>query len=359
MKIVANILITLAFMFWPILFAMSPMMLAAPGTENDKSQVGFVILLLSFPVAISLLLWIFGGSYFGISGLKLTIISTAVVVSGLTVFGYFGMYLNLTKGISNSGYSVAAGRVYYDGKVIEGADSESFSILEDDRYGSSIAYSAKDGSHLYHAGVIVQGAIPGNLKRIKINNETYWVNATQVILDDRVLQDANPQEFYGFENHDYSGWTYSTIGQRYTVYIHGKRLPGVDRDSFTPLSEFFAKDKNHIFKQDEIILPEANAEDFELLEYYDFGKDKNHIYYLAHLQPFAIKGIDVESFEILERGFLRDKNHVYVTHQYSSITRLEQADAASFEVTGYEDSTDSDARDKNHYYYGEKVVGNR
>ncbi len=359
MKIVANILITLAFMFWPILFAMSPMMLAAPGSENDKSQVTFIILLLSFPVGISLLIWIFGINYFGISGFKLTIISTAVVVTGLSVFGYFGMFLNLAKGISNSGYSIAASRVYYEGKVIDGADSESFTILDDDRYGSSIAFSAKDRSHVYYNGAIVDGAIPDNLKKIKINNELYWVNATQVILNDVVLQGANPQEFYGFENPGFSGWAYSTNGQEYIVYIHGKRLPDVDRGSFTVLSEFFAKDNNHIFNQDKIILLEANADDFELFEDHDFGKDKNHIYYLAHLQPFAVNGIDVESFEILERGFLRDKNHIYITHQYKSIARLEQADVASFEVTGYDDSTESEARDKNHYYYEEKIVGNR
>ena len=125
------------------------------------------------------------------------------------------------------------------------------------------------------------------------------------------------------------------------------------------MGDFIAKDEGHVFEQDKIILPDAEAKSFELLDDHDFGKDNYNVYYLSHSQPFAIKGIDVESFEILGRSYLRDKNHIYNTHQYESIEKLELVDAASFEATNYDATTNSDAKDKNHYYYDGEIVGDR
>ncbi len=357
MQITLNIIVSLAFMFWPFIFMMSPMMLDAPGSENNKANLTFIVLLLSYPIGISLLLWLFGGNYFGVNGLVLSIISTIVVVIAFSIFGYFGMLSNLARGIANSGYSIADNRVYYDGKLIEGADSGSFVILENDRYSFSISRYARDENYFYNDGVIVEGVISDNLQKTDINGDTYWQNSTQIIYGDQILAGANPDSFAGFEG--FGGWAYSISNEQYFVYIYGKRLPDVDRKSFTPLNEFIAKDKNHIFEKENIILLGADAQSFELCDDHDFGKDNDHVYYMAHLQPFSIKDIDVESFEILDRGFLRDRNHIYYTHQYKSIEKLEQVDAASFEVTAYDESTNSDARDKNHYYYGEKIMGNR
>ena len=359
MQIFINIFITFALMFWPFVFAMSPMMLDVPGSDNDKSQLVFIVLLLSYPISISLLLWIFGGSYFGVRGFTLTIISTIVIAIAFAVFGYFGMLSNLAKGIANSGYSIANNEVYYDGKRIDGADSASFVILDGDKFGHSISRYAKDRNQFYYGGVVVKGAIPDNLKKVDIDGDIYWLNSTQIIYDNMILLGANPDQFFGFEGFRYRGWTYSINNEQYFVYINGKHLPDVDRDSFTPLNEFVAKDKHHIYEKDEIILPEAEAESFELFEDHSFGKDKNHVYYMAHVKPFAVEDIDIESFEILDWSYLRDKNHIYYTHQYKSIEKLEQIDVASFEVTDYDESTNSHARDKSHYYYGAKIVGNR
>lgn len=346
-------------MFWPFIFMMSPMMFDAPGSENDKSSVISALLFLSYPIVISLVLWMFGGNYFGVNGFTLTIISTAVIVLGFTVFGYFGMLSNLAKGIANSGYSIANSEVYYDGNRIDDADSESFVVLEGEGYSYNNLWHAKDKNYLYYSGVIVQGANTENLKPVKVYDDTYWLNSTQVIYGDGILPGANPDQFSGFEGIGLRGWTYSIRDEQYFVYFYGKRLPDVDRDSFTPLSEFFAKDKHHIFEKDQAILPDADAESFELFEDHSFGSDKNRIYYLAHTQPFSIKDIDKESFEILGWNYLGDKNHIYLIHQYKSIEKLDQIDVASFEVTAYDELTRSHARDKNHFYYDGEVVSNR
>jgi len=356
MQILINITFTLALMFWPIMFMMSPMMLDAPGSENDRSHISVMMLVLCYPIGLFILLWIFGGNYFGFSGFKLTFVSSLIIVSAFSLFGYFGMLFNLHKGISNSGYSVADNNVYYSAKLIEGADSQSFKFLDNDDIYSDTDY-AIDRDNLYYRGKIVEDANIENLKKLTIHRDTYWLNNTQVIYDGRVLTKALPGNFSGFD--DYDGWTASDNEDHYIVFSYGIALPTVDKDTFTPLNDFMAKDRLHIFEKNKQILTGADAATFRLFEDHNFASDKNHIYYLATKAPFSIDGADIDSFEILDRGYLKDKTSVYKVHQYESIEKLPLADARSFEATQYDDANRSEARDINHYYYDGKIVGDR
>ena len=357
MQILINIIVTFVLMFWPVMFMMSPMMFDAPGSDNNKSQLVTMMLILCYPIGLFLLLWIFGGSYFGFSGLKLAIISAVVIVFAYTVFGYFGMLFNLQKGIANTGYSVVDNHVYYDGKIIEAADGASFDTVDDEENPYTASDYALDKDHLYYSGKIVEGAFIDELKKVTVNRDTHWINKTQVIYNGNIMPGANPGDFGGFEG--FAGWTHSMNNDQYLVFSYGVPLPAVDKATFTPLNDFIAKDNQHIFEKHKPILTEADAATFELLDDHDFGKDKNYIYYLATKLPFAVKGVDVASFEILERGYLKDKNSVYIVHQYESIEKLEQVDVDSFEATQYDDINKSEARDANHYYYDGKVVGDR
>ncbi|MEO6975386.1 MAG: DKNYY domain-containing protein, partial [Gallionella sp.] len=237
------------------------------------------------------------------------------------------------------------------------ADSQSFRALDDKQNNFVASDYALDKHYLYCNGKIVEGATADNLREIHINNNTYLLNDTQVIYDGRVMRGANPGNFGGFEG--VSSWTYSVNAGQYLVFSQGFPLPAVDRGTFTPLNNSIAKDKQHIFKGQDQILPGADVATFELLNDNDFGKDKYHVYYLATKLPFAINDADPDSFKILQRGYVKDKNHVYVVHLYESVEKLEKADAASFEATQYDDITKSEARDARHYYYGDKVVGDR
>lgn len=357
MQILINVVVTFVLMFWPIMLMMSPMMFDAPGSQNSKGNMIIMMLVLSYPIFLFLLLWALGGRYFGMSGLKLAVFSAVVVAISFSVFGYFGMLSNLHKGISNTTYSVASNKVYFKGKLIKDADSQSFKMLDDEQMTYSFSDYALDKQYLYCNGTIVEGAVPNNLRKILINNDTYWLNDTQVIYDGSVLQGANPVNFGGFEG--FSSWTHSVNAGQYLVFSHGVPLSTVDRATFSPLDNSIAKDKQHIFKGQDRILPGADVATFELQNDHDFGKDKYHVYYLATKLPFAINAADPGSFAILQRGYVKDKTNVYVVHLYESIERLEQADAASFEATQYDDVTQSEARDANHYYFGGKVVGDR
>jgi len=64
MQILINIVVTFFLMFWPIVFMMSPMMFDAPGSENDKEHIVTMVLILCYPISLSLLLWLSGAKYF-------------------------------------------------------------------------------------------------------------------------------------------------------------------------------------------------------------------------------------------------------------------------------------------------------
>ena len=84
-------------------------------------------------------------------------------------------------------------------------------------------------------------------------------------------------------------------------------------------------DKNNIYyKADNTLLPLANA-DYKTFEYLDFlyAKDKNHIYYNEQVFPAA----DPKTFEVLKRAVAKDARHIFVGN-----TIFEGPDVKSFKA---------------------------
>ncbi len=352
-----NIITTIAIMFWPLMFMTSPMMFDAPGSENDKSNVVILMLILCYPAVLFLFLWITGSSYFGIKASTMLVISCVVITTGFALFGYFGMLYNLYRGIANTGYSVVNDNVYYDAKPIKGADAKSFGLLNENSFGHFNRSYARDRQNLYYRGKALEGVIPDALEMKKLAGNTYLINKSQVIYYDKILPGAEPETFGDFDGFD--NWTFSDNHNQYIVYSGSTPLPAVDKSTFKPLSSTIAKDHQHIFSQHTRILPEADTASFELLEDTDFARDNMHVYYLSTNEPFVIQGADPATFQVLDRGYLKDKNYVYHVQQYESVDKVEIADVDSFKVTHYDEDNKSEAFDKNHYYYDAKIVGDR
>lgn len=356
MKIFMHIVVTFFLTFWPIMFMMSPMAFDAPGSDNNKGNVVGMMLTLCYPIGLFLILGMFGVNYFGVNSFKLALISAAIILIAFSLFGYFGLLSNALRGIANSGYSVVGETVYNDGKPIEGADSKTFKILDSRRH-SSRSHYALDKNHLYYDGKIVEDALAEDIVEAKSDRSDYFRNSQQIIYRDTVLQGAVADSFVVFDR--FSNWAYSNRGGEFNVYYCGVLLPTVEGEAFAPLNEFFATDKKQIFQGHTVVLTQADAASFELMSDREFGKDNNHAYYLGTRPPIVVQDADPGSFEVLERGYARDRNHVFVIEQYANVVKLEQADIDTFEVTRYDDATKSEARDVNHYYYDGKVVGIR
>ncbi|MCE9688260.1 DKNYY domain-containing protein [Shewanella sp. AS16] len=356
MKMFLNIVVTLFILFWPIVIMMSPMMFDAPGSEDSKSAVFGAVVFLSYPVGLFLLLGLFGVKYFGMNSFILALVSAVIIFFVFSVFGYSSMVVNLAKGISNGGYSVVGETVYYNAKPIVGADAGTFKAYkkEDYEYERTAPQYAADKDHFYYSGKRVEGVSLSNLEGRVIAYELYWLNDTQVVQGDKILEAANPLTFNGYDG--FSGWTYSKAREGDTVYSYNVPLQSVDFASFKPLSDGLGKDKNQIFKRDKVILSAADPETFELLSSQEFARDKDHVYYMLTENPFAIDGADPETFAELGRNYLKDKNNIYYVEMYESVNRLEDADVNSFQVTAYDEKTESEAKDNKHYYFHGKIL---
>jgi hypothetical protein len=355
MHIVINIIVTLALLYWPVVMMMSPMMFAAPGADDNKGAIFTAFFFMSYPVTIFLLLGVLGGKYFGFNSFVLALISAIVVFFVLSFFGYTGMMSNVIRGIPNSGYGVVGNTVYYNADPIVGADAESFNAYKSEDYHNdySVDQYAADNQYLYFRGKPLPGIRLENLIGKIVAYDFYWLNDTQVIRNGEVIAGLDPQTFGDFEGYSY--WTYSKVGEKYTLYYDNTSVDLADFHSFIPLTDRLAKDKNRIFYDGQPITLQVDIDSFEAFSTYGFARDKGHLYYLGSDTPILINGADPDSFDELGWGYYRDKNAIYYVEE-ENVLVLDSVDYRSFEIVGYIEDHEYDAKDANAYYMrGQKV----
>src|SRR5690554_7034221 len=118
MSITAQILATVAYSFYPVIYIVSIMGLGGPNAVNDIKNFQAIRLFLAYPIVISAIFLFFGSTYLGIKGLYLVIISILIWLAAISALGVNTSISNLKKGILNSGYSVAQGIAYYNAQEI-------------------------------------------------------------------------------------------------------------------------------------------------------------------------------------------------------------------------------------------------
>ncbi|MGQ8873175.1 DKNYY domain-containing protein [Paenibacillus sp. TSA_86.1] len=115
---------------------------------------------------------------------------------------------------------------------------------------------------------------------------------------------------------------------------------GVDRSSFEPLDEQYARDRDRVYFKWRTIRG-IDPKSFESLGG-RFGRDKQHVYY----NGYRVEGADVLTFEVLggteHLGLSRDQNHVYHAqyartiqpygHPDDVLQRIKGADTVTFEL---------------------------
>ena len=165
------------------------------------------------------------------------------------------------------------------------------------------------------------------------------------------------------------------------VFIKGKKLEFIDRDSFEVLNTEFAKDKNQVFCGLENV-KEAHANNFRIREFYNLsgekvvlGIDDNAAYDCYFGRYTYMPSDSIDALQPLYGKYYRDKNYVYWWGQkitqlqveklkplngkyiadselvYYTNKIVEGADSSTFVVTG-----EQTAKDKKHRYQSEKIV---
>ncbi|MGI9282446.1 MAG: hypothetical protein ACR2PX_22865 [Endozoicomonas sp.] len=87
MGALADILVTVLLLAWPMVLMMSPVAFDNP-YGDAKKQVVLLLGMMGYPVPIFGLYWLFGASYFGISGLACLLISIMAVLFAMHFLGY-------------------------------------------------------------------------------------------------------------------------------------------------------------------------------------------------------------------------------------------------------------------------------
>ena len=198
-------------------------------------------------------------------------------------------------------YVTEKGKVYYNGEVVKGAKVGTFEWIEGTWYG-------KDENNVYFEGKKV-GKLEGKPIE-RINN--YLVKSGNALY--------------------YFYWKIDNLKNSKMEIIANKE-DGV---------EYYIKDRKNIyFLERNINFPEFDGKlillrnidynTFEVInkKYFRYVKDKIGIYYVANGKADELKGLDKNSFKIIDFVFSADKNRVY----YRGI-KLEKILSNGFEVVG-------------------------
>ena len=176
-------------------------------------------------------------------------------------------------------YSKRNGQVYYDGKVIHGADSHSFRDLG---YGYS-----KDRNHVYRYGTILEYVDPSSFK-----------------VDRRFSSDNRPSHGRpdgGYHNCERPGYYVST----FDVFYNGEKIPGASGSSFVILKEGYAKDAFNVYWMGKKISG-ASTSSFVCLGN-GYAKDAFNAYWKGR----KINGSSTSSFKVTRGFYAEDAFDVY------------------------------------------------
>lgn len=134
-----------------------------------------------------------------------------------------------------------------------------------------------------------------------------------------------------------------------------------------PLSDKFAKDKNHIYYSGYIVSPVDPATFSVLLDptgfSWGYAKDKDNFYYIDDFYGLwvnIIPDVDAGTFTVLGNGYAKDKNHVWYNFFSETTTLpLPYADPATFTINIQPYCGEDcyiDAQDKNNKYNQGKIT---
>ncbi|MCK5027096.1 MAG: DKNYY domain-containing protein [Candidatus Pacebacteria bacterium] len=138
-----------------------------------------------------------------------------------------------------SDYAVDKNYAYYNCNLIEGADVETFEVLEDEN-GSY----AKDAHCTYIRGESVDSPL---CRAPKTLNSPYSRNKEEVYWHDEVISGADSDTFETISS--------NCAKDKNNVYFGGKVIEDADIDTFESLHEYclYSKDKNYVYQKGEII----------------------------------------------------------------------------------------------------------
>jgi hypothetical protein len=217
-------------------------------------------------------------------------------------------------------YSKDNQQVYFDGDVVQGADSKTFNVTS---YGKG-----KDSRFMYYGKSRISS--PASYKELASG---YSMDSLSVYFQWAAINDANPEKFEIINQF----WSSDDSN----IYLEGEKAEFIDYKTFEHIGGKYVKDVNHVFYLNTRV-EHANTKTAEITETWDWLKDDKSYFFEGQ----EIVGIDYSSFKILNNDYSIDKNQVYFR-----LKPIKDVDLKSFQTTKYTYG----GKDKfNKYYQGKK-----
>jgi hypothetical protein len=241
----------------------------------------------------------------------------------ISIFGTFYASRTVGKrgGLSSPGYHATSNRVYFNagfgsGPAFEviGADARSFEKLNG---GLPESGYGRDKSQVFYNGRVIKGADPKSFVRLRscysMDDRFVYYNSSQlskdpnhfVFIDDQVQKDRkyvyrggwiisdDPEYFEVLGTID--GFSY--YRDRKCVMVNGTRLPGANPATFIPLRYGYSHDCGRVYQMDDMIvrvIEGATPAGFDVFNSY-YSHDDAQVFWKGKPLP----GADPATFAIL------------------------------------------------------------
>lgn len=165
-----------------------------------------------------------------------------------------------------SRYGKDVSNIYYGDRIIKEADSETFEVFE-----NCVNY-ARDKNNFYYNSWIIEG----NYDKLEFLNDCLYMKDDEYIYIRGGREDNI--DYDSFKTFDKSPHYFKDKNNIYYWMALTEIVEGADLETFEPISEGYAKDKDSVFMS----WMKITGADPETIEYVGEGsyvKDKNHCYF--------------------------------------------------------------------------------
>lgn len=208
----------------------------------------------------------------------------------------------------NVGYEVKDGKVFYNTwnegsgslhTLIRGADSKTLTMLKHTSY-------AKDKNYAYYKGKIIKGADPETFESIL---DYYSKDFHYAFYQDKLLDNSDANSFEVMDGSPYSK-------DKSDYYYNAYKIDVSDYKSFKILDDSWSKDKSFYYVPAGSIVhkyPLTDYDSFELLKE-GYAKDKSRVYYFGDIVDKA----DSRTFDVIGFAEGKDKNYCFRSNKISA-----------------------------------------
>lgn len=217
-------------------------------------------------------------------------------------------------------YSKDKFQVYFDGEIVQGADSKTFEVID--------YAKGQDSKSLFYGKSRINS--PNTFKEL---SDGYSIDSVSVYYKWALINEAKPSSFQIINQY----WARDDS----SVFLEGQKQDSINDKTFKHIQGKYAKDEKYVYHLSSIVNM-ANPKTVESLDYWQWIKDDKSYFF----EGKRINEIDYSTFRILENDYSIDKNRVYFR-----LKPIDNIDVKTFKTT---DGTFG-GQDKNGtYYMGEK-----